>query len=73
MTLPNISQGIQAGSIFAFIVSFGQFEVSLFLSAPNSEPLPIAMYNSLRYKFEPDAAARRDLCDYPGDGIGSFD
>ena len=57
ITLPNIAQGIQAGSIFAFIVSFGQFEVSLFLSAPNSEPLPIAMYNSLRYKFEPDAAA----------------
>lgn len=57
VTLPNISQGIQAGSIFAFIVSFGQFEVSLFLSAPNAEPLPIAMYNSLRYKFDPSAAA----------------
>ena len=57
VTLPNISQGIQAGSIFAFIVSFGQFEVSLFLSAPNSEPLPIAMYNSLRYQFDPSAAA----------------
>ena len=57
VTLPNIAQGIQAGAIFAFIVSFGQFEVSLFLSAPNSEPLPIAMYNSMRYKFEPDAAA----------------
>ncbi len=57
VTLPNIGHGIQAGAIFAFIVSFGQFEVSLFLSAPNSEPLPIAMYNSLRYKFEPDAAA----------------
>lgn len=57
VTFPNISSGIQAGAIFAFIVSFGQFEVSLFLSAPNSEPLPIAMYNSLRYQFEPDAAA----------------
>ena len=57
VTLPNISQGIQAGSIFAFIVSFGQFEVSLFLSAPNAEPLPIAMYNSLRYQFDPSAAA----------------
>jgi len=57
VTFPNIAQGVQAGSIFAFIVSFGQFEVSLFLSAPNSEPLPIAMYNSVRYKFEPDAAA----------------
>lgn len=57
VTLPIIAPAIQAGSVFAFIVSFGQFEVSLFLSAPNSEPLPIAMYNSLRYKFEPDAAA----------------
>jgi putative spermidine/putrescine transport system permease protein len=57
VTFPNISSGIQAGSIFAFIVSFGQFEVSLFLSAPNNEPLPIALYNSLRYRFEPDAAA----------------
>ena len=57
VTFPNISSGVQAGSIFAFIVSFGQFEVSLFLSAPNSEPLPIALYNSLRYHFEPDAAA----------------
>ena len=57
VTLPIIDPAIQAGSVFAFIVSFGQFEVSLFLSAPNSEPLPIAMYNSLRYKFEPDAAA----------------
>lgn len=57
VTLPNISQGIQAGSIFAFIVSFGQFEVSLFLSSPNVEPLPIAMYNSLRYQFDPSAAA----------------
>jgi putative spermidine/putrescine transport system permease protein len=27
------------------------------LSAPNPEPLPIAMYNSLRYKFDPSAAA----------------
>lgn len=57
VTLPNISQGIQAGAIFAFIVSFGQFEVSLFLSTPNLEPLPIALYNSLRYRFEPSAAA----------------
>jgi putative spermidine/putrescine transport system permease protein len=57
VTLPNIAQGMQAGAIFAFIVSFGQFEVSLFLSAPNAEPLPIAMYNSLRYQFDPSAAA----------------
>jgi len=57
ITLPVISPGIMAGSIFAFIVSFGQFDISLFLSTPNVTPLPIAMYNSLRYRFEPTAAA----------------
>jgi len=57
ITLPIISPGIMAGSIFAFIVSFGQFDISLFLSTPNITPLPIALYNSLRYRFEPTAAA----------------
>ena len=57
ITLPNISAGMMAGAIFAFIVSFGQFDVSLFLSTPNLTPLPIALYISLRYTFEPTAAA----------------
>jgi len=57
VTLPNISNGIMAGSIFAFIVSFGQFDVSLFMATPGNTPLPIALYWSLRYTFEPTAAA----------------
>ena len=57
VTLPNISNGVMAGSIFAFIVSFGQFDVSLFMATPNNTPLPIALYWSLRYTFEPTAAA----------------
>jgi putative spermidine/putrescine transport system permease protein len=57
VTLPLIAPGVMAGAIFAFIVSFGQFEVSLFLSTPNLEPLPIALYASLRYQFDPTGAA----------------
>ena len=57
VTLPNIGAGVAAGAIFAFIVSFGQFDVSLFLSTPNYTPLPLALYISLRYTFEPTAAA----------------
>ena len=57
VTLPNISNGVMAGSIFAFIVSFGQFDVSLFMATPGNTPLPIALYWSLRYTFEPTAAA----------------
>lgn len=57
ITLPVIAPGIVAGSVFSFIVSFGQFDVSLFLTPPDSTPLPMALYVSLRYTFEPTAAA----------------
>lgn len=57
VTLPIVAPGIMAGAIFSFIVSFGQFDISLFLSTPNLTPLPIAMYISLRYEFAPTAAA----------------
>lgn len=57
VTLPVIAPGVVAGAVFAFIVSFGQFDVSLFLTPPNNTPLPIALYTSLRYTFEPTAAA----------------
>jgi putative spermidine/putrescine transport system permease protein len=57
VTVPSIKSGIVAGALFAFIVSFGQFDLSLFLSTPNQTPLPYAMYVSLRYQFEPTAAA----------------
>lgn len=57
VTLKIISPAIGAGSIFAFIVSFGQFDLSLYLGTSNLTGLPMAMYISLRYAFEPTAAA----------------
>lgn len=57
VTLKIISPAIGAGSIFAFIISFGQFDLSLYLGTSNLTGLPMAMYISLRYAFEPTAAA----------------
>jgi len=57
VTLRIIGPGIGAGALFAFIISFGQFEVTLFLAVADYQPLPLAMYISLRYAFEPIAAA----------------
>lgn len=57
VTLPLITPAIIAGATFSFIVSFGQFDVSLFLTPADSSPLPLALYISLRYTFEPTAAA----------------
>lgn len=57
VTLPIVTPGVSAGFIFAFIISFGQFELTLFLSPVDRQPLPLAIYTSLRYAFEPTAAA----------------
>jgi putative spermidine/putrescine transport system permease protein len=57
ITLKIVAPAITAAALFAFIISFGQFEVTLFLTVPDYQPLPMAMYISLRYAFEPIAAA----------------
>ena len=57
VTFRIISPAIGAGSIFAFIISFGQFDISIFLGTANLTGLPMAVYISLRYAFEPVAAA----------------
>jgi putative spermidine/putrescine transport system permease protein len=57
VALRVISQGILAGATFAFSASFGQFDVSLFLSATGSLPLPVALYNAIRFRTDPTIAA----------------
>src|SRR5712672_1647278 len=44
--------GVLAGAIFAFIVSFDQFPVSLFLVSPGSETLPIVLFNYLKFDLD---------------------
>ena len=57
VTLPLIRPGIIAGGIFAFIVSFDQFPISLFLVAPNHETLPIVMFNYMKFDLDGTIAA----------------
>jgi putative spermidine/putrescine transport system permease protein len=52
ITLPLIKPGVMAGAIFAFIVSFDQFPVSLFLVTPGSETLPITLFNYLKFDLD---------------------
>ncbi|GLH81353.1 ABC transporter permease [Bradyrhizobium sp. SSBR45G] len=52
VTLPLVKPGVMAGAIFAFIVSFDQFPVSLFLVAPGSETLPITLFNYLKFDLD---------------------
>jgi len=57
VTLPLIRPGVMAGAIFAFIVSFDQFPISLFLVVPNGETLPVVLFNYIRFDLDGAIAA----------------
>lgn len=57
VTLPNIYPSIMVGGFLAFIYSFGQFSISLYLSTPDLDPLPVALYSTLRFSHDPRVAA----------------
>lgn len=49
ITLPLIAWSIAAGWAFAFMMSFGSLEVSLFLNTPKIITLPVAIYTALEW------------------------
>ena len=57
MTLPLIAPGIAAGAFIAFMYSFDNVAVSLFLSDARSEVLPIRMWHIIESNLDVRAAA----------------
>ncbi|TSH98186.1 ABC transporter permease [Verticiella sediminum] len=57
VTLPVIWPGLVAATLFSFVVSFGNLEVSLFLVSPGQTTLPIAILQYLEWKIDPMIAA----------------
>ena len=57
VTLPAMRGGIVAGALFAFIFSFENLEMTLFLTAPGMTTLPIALLQYLQYHIDPLVAA----------------
>lgn len=57
VTLPLIKAGVLAGFLFAFITSWNDFSVSLFLTPRELQPLPIKIYEYLLYEYRPVIAA----------------
>jgi putative spermidine/putrescine transport system permease protein len=53
ITLPLAAPGFLAGALFAFITSFDEVVVALFLAAPESTTLPIALFAGLRDRLQP--------------------
>src|SRR5712671_2630101 len=57
VTLPLLLPGLVSGWLFAAILSFNEFTASLFVTAQNTQTLPVAMYNYVREYADPSMAA----------------
>jgi putative spermidine/putrescine transport system permease protein len=61
VTLPLIRPGILVGALFAFITSFDELIVALFLSGSGAVTLPRRMWDDLRFAIDPTIAAVSSL------------
>ena len=61
VVLPNIRGGVAAAFVLAFITSFNQVPVSLFLTGPGVSTLPIEMMAYMETSYDPSIAALSTL------------
>jgi putative spermidine/putrescine transport system permease protein len=61
VTLPLIRPGIAVGALFAFLTSFDEVVVALYLSGSKSVTLPVQMWSGLRFEINPVVAAVSSL------------
>lgn len=57
VVLPNITSGIAAAFMLAFINSFNNIPVSMFLKGPGLSTLPTALMNYIEYFYDPTVSA----------------
>ncbi|MGL5380930.1 ABC transporter permease [Clostridium sp.] len=57
VVLPNITSGVMAAFMLAFINSFNNVPVSMFLTGPGVSTLPITMMNYVEYNYDPTVSA----------------
>ncbi|MFF2372825.1 ABC transporter permease [Streptomyces xiamenensis] len=57
ITLPAIRPGLFSGGIIAFLLSFDETVISLFVSGHNVRPLPVAVLQYVEYRSDPSIAA----------------
>jgi putative spermidine/putrescine transport system permease protein len=57
VTLPLIMPGVIAGAIFAFVTSFDEIVVALFIASPAQFTLPRQLFSGLRDNLDPSIVA----------------
>lgn len=57
ITLPLVMPGVLAGFLFAFVTSFDETVIAIFLSDPSFRTLPVTMYSSMTREVDPTIAS----------------
>ena len=57
MVLPIVLPGVLSAALFAFLASFDELLISLFLAGVRAQTLPVRIWNSLNLQVEPTIAA----------------
>ncbi|MFT4268433.1 MAG: ABC transporter permease [Xenophilus sp.] len=61
VTLPLLLPGVVSGGIFAFVMSFDDIAIALFLGGGDAMTLPVKIYTSVEFNFNPDLMAVSSL------------
>lgn len=56
ITLPQIAPGVAAGALFAFMVSFDNYPVSMWIADAQNDPMPMLIYRKATGVFNPSVA-----------------
>lgn len=57
VTLPVIAPGVYSGATYAFLVSFSDLPVALFLSSADVRTFPVLLFQAMDYEFDPTLLA----------------
>jgi putative spermidine/putrescine transport system permease protein len=61
VSFPLVRPGIFAGVLYAFIISFGDVPIAVFLAGSNTVTLPVEIFQSLQFDFNPAVLALSTL------------
>jgi len=61
ITVPLLAPGVLSGFVFAFVTSFDEIVVALFLQTPDIRTLPVQMYDAITLEIDPTIAAASSL------------
>jgi len=61
VTLPLIAPGVFTGALYAFIVSFVDVPVAIFLASPQATTFPVELFNAMEQDFNPSSLASASL------------